>query len=176
MKRRPTPAFVVAVLALVVAIAILVLTDDSPEQQGSAPPPASTPGPPSATARSESASPSPSDEATTPAPGTYEVASVLADGTIELANGSEVVLVGVTVGDCAVTALGGLVNGRQVVLVQPGADTDSEGRLLRYVERDGLDVGLRLLQRGLATAADTPNPRRAIYQRVDDRNPDVCGS
>jgi hypothetical protein len=157
--------------AVVVGITVLALvqTDEDPGRSGSAPP--KSPSPSQSQSQSQGGSPTPDAE---PDPGTYEVDSVLDDGTIQLANGSQVVLAGVTVGDCAVGALGGLVDGRQVVLSTPGPDTDSLGRLLRYVERDGLDVGLRLLQRGLASASDEPNPRRAIYQRVDDRSPDAC--
>jgi len=153
---------------VVVLVAVLVLTDDDPPSKGSG----STP-PPASTSSSSSPSSPPSDAE--PGQPTWEVASALDDGVLELVNGSEVRLVGVSVdGDCATSALASLVEGQVVTLTTPGADQDAEGRLLRYVDRDGVDVGLRLLQRGLATASDDANPRRAIYRRVDDRSPDVC--
>ena len=155
----------VAALVIVV-VAALVLTDDEPPSKGSGstPPPASTP----------SSSSSPTSEAE-PGQLTWEVASALDDGVLQLVSGAQVRLVGVSVdGDCATSALASLVEGQVVTLTTPGADQDPEGRLLRYVDRDGVDVGLRLIQRGLATASDDANPRRAIYRRVDERSPDAC--
>ncbi len=67
-----------------------------------------------------------------------------------------------------------MVVGHQVTLTRRGPDKDADGRLLRYVERDGADVGKRLIQRGWARASDEPNPRRAIYRRIDERSPDRC--
>ena len=162
--RRPTRqplAWVAGVVALVVlVVVVLVVTDDDPSSS------------PAATTETESASPSGDAE---PDPGTDEVETVLDDGILQLASGAQVRLVGLTVdGDCATSALAGLVEGQAVTMTTPGADKDPDGRLLRYVERDGVDVGLRLIQRGLARASDEPNPRRAIYRRVDARNPDVC--
>jgi hypothetical protein len=155
------------VVALVtVVVAVLVLTGDDPT--GSSPPS----GSPGATARTDSASPT---DGTEPDPGADEVETVLDDAILQLASGAQVRLVGVTVdGDCANSALAGLVEGQVVTLTTPGADKDPEGRLLRYVDRDGLDVGLRLIQRGVASASGDPNPRRAIYRRVDARSADRC--
>jgi len=50
-------------------------------------------------------------------------------------------------------ALSGWVEGRAVILI-PGATTDRDqyGRLLRYVEVDGTDVGLWLVETGYAEA------------------------
>jgi len=157
-------AGVVALVLLVVAV--LALTDNDPT--GSSPPS----GSPAATAQTEGSPPTGDPE---PDPGTDEVATVLDDAVLQLTSGAQVRLVGVTVdGDCANSALVGLVEGQEVTLTTPGADKDPEGRLLRYVDRDGVDVGLRLIQRGVASASDDPNPRRAIYRRVDDRSPDLC--
>jgi len=155
----------VAALVIVVGT-IVLLTDDDPTGPA-------TPDPTDTSTRSESASPTGDAE---PDPdSTYGVTSALDDATIELDDGSLVRLVGVTVeGDCATSELAGLVEGRDVTLTTPGADQDEEGRLLRYVDRDGVDVGLRLIQRGVASASDDPNPRRAIYRRVDARSQDVC--
>jgi hypothetical protein len=159
----------VAAVVLVSAV-VLVVTDDQPASSGSdsETPPASASGPPSESSQTESATPTADPAAT------LEVDSVLDDATIQLANGAQVVLVGVTVGDCGISALAQLVEGQEVTLTTPGTDTDPQGRLLRYVDRNGVDVGLRLVQRGLATASDEVNPRRAIYRRVDERSPNLC--
>ena len=155
------------VVALVVLVAVvLALIDDDPA--GSPPPP----GSPSPSTQTESASPTVDPESEQD---TVEVEGVLDNAVLQLATGPQVRLVGVTVeGDCATSALASLVEGRAVSLTTPGADQDPDGRLLRYVDREGVDVGLRLIQRGLASASDEANPRRAIYRRVDERSPDVC--
>jgi hypothetical protein len=151
--------------AVILGVTVLVLTDDDP-------PPAGTPGPRGATTQTESATPTSDAD---PEQRTVEVASVLDDAILQLTTGPQVRLVGVTAdGDCATSALASLVEGRGVTLITPGADKDSEGRLLRYVDRDGVDVGLRLIQRGVANASDEPSPRGAIYRRVDERSPDRC--
>lgn len=65
--------------------------------------------------------------------------------------------------------LGRLVTGRRVVLVtDPGGDAvDRYGRLLRYVEVRGVDVGLRQVRSGLAAAwhpaTSSPPERYAGY-------------
>jgi uncharacterized protein DUF2510 len=165
--RRVAGWVAVGVVTLVtVVVAVLVLTDD--DRTGSSPPS----GSPGATDRTDSASPTGGTE---PDPGTDEVETVLDDAILQLASGAQVRLVGVTVdGDCANSALAGLVEGQVVTVTTPGPDKDPAGRLLRYVDRDGVDVGLRLIQRGVASASDDPNPRRAIYRRVDTRSPDAC--
>ena len=61
-----------------------------------------------------------------------------------------------------------------MTLTRRGPDKDSDGRLLRYVDRDGLDIGKRLIQKGWAKASAEPNARRAIYQRIGRRSPDGC--
>ena len=35
-------------------------------------------------------------------------------------------------------------------------------------------VNQYVIQKGLAHASPAPNPRRAIYQRIDERSPDAC--
>jgi endonuclease YncB( thermonuclease family) len=151
---------------VVLVAVVLALIDDDPA--GSPPPP----GSPSPSTQTESASPTVDPESEQ---GTVEVEGVLDNAVLQLATGPQVRLVGVTVeGDCATSALASLVEGRAVSLTTPGADQDPDGRLLRYVDREGVDVGLRLIQRGLASASDEANPRRAIYRRVDERSPDVC--
>ena len=157
-----------AVVALVIVSAVvLVVGDDDSAQSGpgASPPPASTPGPPA----SEGSGPG-QDRAQR----TWEVDSVVDGNTLRLTNGAEVRLIGIVDG-CAGYGLVKLVVGQRVTLTRRGLDKDSDGHLLRYVERDGVDVGLRLIQRGWATASDDANPRGAIYRRVDERSPDRCG-
>ena len=59
-------------------------------------------------------------------------------------------------------------------------DTDRYGRLLRYVVVDGTDVGLTLIERGLAIARyDSrdgygPHPYEAAYIAADAASPSIC--
>ncbi len=168
--RRYAPWVVAAVAALVVAgAAALILGDDDTASSngGSSPPPAaSTPGPPGG-------GDAEADEGTEPGPRTWQVEEVVDGSTVRLSNGAEVRLLGIT-DSCGADALAKLVVGHEVTLTRRGLDKDSEGRLLRYVERDGADVGKRLIQRGWARASEEPNARRGVYRRVDERSPDRC--
>jgi hypothetical protein len=143
-------------LALVVAL-VVTGGEDEPDRGAVAP-------------ASDSA---PATSAAPPAGSSSEVTAVVDGLTLELADGEQVRLDGLA-SSCSTGALAALVQGREVSLVQRGADRDDEGRLLRYVERDGLDVGLRLIQKGFARASDEPNARGAIYRRVDARSADRC--
>nr|NLI49319.1 thermonuclease family protein [Propionibacterium sp.] len=73
----------------------------------------------------------------------------------------------------AAAALRGLIAGRTVsVTTDPDADeTDRFGRLLAYATVDGRDVGLVLVETGMAAAwypASEPEPRRyAGYERAE---------
>ena len=60
------------------------------------------------------------------------------------------------------------VEGRGVDLVRDVSDRDQYGRLLRYVELDGADVGVELVRAGLALAREYPpdTARSAEYQIV----------
>lgn len=88
------------------------------------------------------------------------VRQVLDGDTVEVDGLGRVRLVGVDtpeVGECgsraAADRLAELVLGRDVHLVAGGqGDTDRYGRLLRYVEVDGVDVGLVLVQEGRAVS------------------------
>ena len=56
-------------------------------------------------------------------------------------------------------------------------NTDRYGRLLRYVQHSGVDVGFRQIQAGYADArydsgSYGSHPRRAMYHRADERHPD----
>ncbi len=170
--RRWGPWLLAAVAVLViVSVAVLVVGDDQAGRADnhtdpSPPPSASTPGPPA----SEQTEP---DEENGPGRRTWLVDTAVDGSTIELDNGATVRLVGIA-DSCGADELAKIVVGHEVTLTRRGDDKDAGGRLLRYVDREGADVGKRLIQRGLAKASDEPNPRRAIYRRVDERSPDVC--
>ena len=104
---------------------------------------------------------------------TWQVDTVVDGSTLRLTNGAEVRMVGIA-DSCGADVLAAMVVGNEVTLTRRGIDKDDDGRLLRYVERDGVDAGKRLIQRGLAKASDEPNARREIYRRVDERSPDRC--
>jgi hypothetical protein len=85
---------------------------------------------------------------------------VIDGDTIELATGERVRLIGIDTperGVCgfseASERLSGMVTGR-VVTLSPGArdDVDHYDRLLRYVDVDGVDAGLVLINEGYAIA------------------------
>ena len=88
------------------------------------------------------------------------VTGVVDGDTIDVSGGQRVRLIGIDtpeIGDCGYGLAGAelrrLVGGRSVVLV-PGArdDRDRYGRLLRYVEVDGVDANLALIRAGVAIA------------------------
>jgi hypothetical protein len=172
--RRFAPWLLAAVAVLVVvSAAVLVVGDDQtarssngPSSPPSSPPASSTPVPPA----SEQAEP---DEDAGPERRTWQVDALVDGTTLRLTNGAEVRMVGIA-DSCGGGVLARLVVGHQVNLTRRGPDKDADGRLLRYVERDGVDVGKRLIQRGWANASDEPNPRRAIYRRIDERSLDRC--
>lgn len=114
--------------------------------------------------------------------------------TLDLAGGQETVrLVGINAperGEClsddAARRLRHLVAGEEVELVQDRSDRDRYGRLLRYVEVDGVDVGAELVRAGLALARRyPPDTTRAdryelLQREADDAGvgmwaPDACG-
>ena len=168
--RRFAPWLLGAVATLVlVSSAVLIVGDrqSAKSSDGSSPPPAaSTPGPPA----SEQTEP---DDDTGPERRTWQVDAAIDGSTLRLSNAAEVLLVGIA-DSCGTEVLAKMVVGHQVTLTRRGPDKDADGRLLRYVERDGVDVGKRLIQRGWARASDEPNPRRAIYRRIDERSPNRC--
>ena len=67
------------------------------------------------------------------------------------------------------------VDGRSVELVRDVSDRDRYGRLLRYVELDGADVGVELVRAGLALAREYPpdTGRAAEYQLVQEAAEDA---
>ena len=170
--RRFGPWVLAVAAVLVVTSAAAMGVGDDPTatsddgSSASPPPAASTPGPPP----SEQTEP---DDETAPQRRSWQVDAVVAGGTLRLSNGAEVRLVGIA-HSCGTDVLARMVVGQQVTLTRRGLDKDDDGRLLRYVERAGADVGKRLIQRGWAKASDEPNARRAIYRRIDERSPDRC--
>lgn len=78
------------------------------------------------------------------------------------------------------SALEELVDGRTVTLL-PGAPTDRDNydRMLRYVEVDGVDAGLWMLENGYAAEVydsrrGKPHDREEEYIAADDAAADVC--
>jgi endonuclease YncB( thermonuclease family) len=110
--------------------------------------------------------------------------------TVDLANGERVRLVGVDtpeVGECGFEEAGAflerLVLGERVQLTASDEDRDAYGRLLRYVDVGGTDVGLRLIRRGYAEARYDSrdgygfHPREPRYVRADATSADSgCAS
>jgi hypothetical protein len=155
-------AAIVLVAAAGAGVGAFGLAADQKRSEGVLPAPLSpTPGPAAPTATP------------TEAPRLWKVGSVLDGSTLKLSSGATVRLAGVAAG-CAPIGLGKLVVGEWVSLTRAGPDKNADGRLVRYVDLDGVDIGRRLIQRGWAQAADEPNPRRAIYSRIDERSPDLC--
>jgi len=90
---------------------------------------------------------------------THLVTRVVDGDTIELGNGETVRIVGIDTperGECgferATANTERLVLGRHVRLTVSDEDRDRYGRLLRYVDIGGRDVGLRLIRNGNAVA------------------------
>lgn len=149
-----------------------------------APAPTTAP-PPAPTAPAPTAPPT-----TLAAPGAA-VASVTDGDTIELVGGARVRLIGIDTperGECgfgeASALLRSLIAGRPVQLV-PGArdDRDRFGRLLRYVEVDGVDLNLWMINSGRAIARYDSrdgygrHARENEYVAADRQSPsaNVCG-
>ena len=80
----------------------------------------------------------------------------------------------------ATWTLAGLVQDHTVVLTAggDGEDTDTFGRFLRYVDVDGVDAGLRLVENGVAVARYDSrdgygaHTREATYVAADNATPD----
>lgn len=120
----------------------------------------------------------------------WEVTKVVDDDTIWAARGAERVkvrLIGIDtpeVGQCgfaeASRNLRGSVGGQRVTLT-PGAQTDLDryGRLLRYVDVNGVDAGLRQIKQGYAVARYDSrdgygaHSRETAYVRADASSPEA---
>lgn len=113
------------------------------------------------------------------------VTSVVDGDTIGLSDGTVIRLIGIDApesdqcgyGD-ATAVMAGLVTGFDITLL-PGArdDVDKYGRLLRYVEANGIDVNLAMIQGGRAIARYDgrdgygEHPRQAAYVTADEATP-----
>jgi micrococcal nuclease len=120
------------------------------------------------------------------------VSEVVDGDTVDLGDGRRVRLIGIDTpekGECgwaeATTLLEGLVEGRTVVLVTGArSDVDRYGRLLRYVEVDGVDANLAMIASGRAVARYDSrdgygsHPREAAYVQADDASPsaNICAA
>ena len=117
------------------------------------------------------------------------VTRVVDGDTVEIASGQHVRLIGVdtpergTCGyDAATKAMRRMVQGRRVVLVDPGSvqDRDTYGRLLRFVDVAGRDAGFAQIRSGLATArydsrdGYDPHPREDLYHKADRQHAGPC--
>jgi endonuclease YncB( thermonuclease family) len=122
-------------------------------------------------------------------PSVAGIVTRVVDGDTVEVDGLTVRLIGIDTperDECGFTeasvALQRLVLGQQVrVTAVPGReDRDRYGRLLRYVDAQGLDAGLNLIRQGLAVArydgrdGYERHPRQAVYVRADARSPDFC--
>jgi endonuclease YncB( thermonuclease family) len=112
---------------------------------------------------------------TTPVTDTVLVTQVIDGDTIDVADGSRVRLIGIDTperGQCgyqqATAQLERLVLGKQVALVVGARDgTDRYGRLLRYVDVDGLDANLEMILGGHAIARYDSRDGYGRHERED---------
>jgi endonuclease YncB( thermonuclease family) len=117
------------------------------------------------------------------------VEHVVDGDTLVIGSGEHVRLIGIDTPErdtCgyreASEALRTLVAGRRITLVNPRSvqDEDGYGRLLRYVDRAGKDVGYDLLRTGLAVArydsrdGKDHHPREERYRAADQRVASLC--
>ncbi|MEY2525095.1 MAG: hypothetical protein QOJ66_3660 [Ilumatobacteraceae bacterium] len=115
------------------------------------------------------------------------VTSVVDGDTLDLSDGTVIRLIGIDTpesGQCgygdATAVMAGLVTGFDITLL-PGArdDVDKYGRLLRYVEANGIDVNLAMIESGRAIARYDgrdgygEHPRQAAYVAADDATPSL---
>ena len=112
---------------------------------------------------------------------TYRVVKVVDGDTVILGNGETVRLGGIDapeVGECgfkrARNKLSRLVLDKRVSLGATDEDRDQYGRMLRYVDVDGTDSGLRLIKDGLSIARYDSrdgygfHPREPKYIKADE--------
>jgi micrococcal nuclease len=128
-----------------------------------------------------------SEPAVTAVDGDGAVVVEVVDGDtveVELAGGRETVrLIGINTperGECLADRAGRWlrerIGDREVELVADSSDRDQHGRLLRYVEVDGADVGAELIREGLALARRYPpdTARADEYEAVEDAAQDAA--
>lgn len=83
--------------------------------------------------------------------------------------------------DDATTYLANLIEGKEVTLESGGTnDVDKYGRLLRYVNVNGKDVGTTMIEAGLAIArydgidGYEEHPKQNEYRKLDMTVPNLC--
>jgi len=125
-------------------------SEEPTETETSTPSPTPTPTP----------IPTPMPTATAdPNESTAVVVRIIDGDTVELDSGDTVRVTGIDTperGECnfdtASARMGELVQGKTVTLTRDGDDSDRYDRILRYVDVNGTDAGLTLIEEGLATA------------------------
>lgn len=145
--------------------------DDDAAEPSSASPTPSLPAP-SASRPTERPAPTPTAD---PDRHNSVVSRVIDGDTVELANGDRVRLLGIDtpeVGEChantATQRMRDLVEGREVALVRDGRNADRYDRLLRYIDVDGTDAGLTLIQEGLAVSRYDSRDGYGFHTREPD--------
>lgn len=120
------------------------------------------------------------------------VVSIVDGDTVDVSNGARIRIAGIDTperGQCGYDEAGArmmeLARDREAVLVKGGADSiDRYGRLTRYLDVDGRDVGLTLIEEGLAIARYDSrdgygwHDREAAYVAADAASPQAisCAS
>jgi endonuclease YncB( thermonuclease family) len=111
--------------------------------------------------------------------GYYEVQRVLDGNRFELTDGNIVRLIGTDAPEAGETCsteatqyLASLISGEIVYLEKDVSETDSDGRLLRYVYVNGVFVNLELVYDGYAYADSYP-PDVAYSDQLDDAQDDA---
>jgi endonuclease YncB( thermonuclease family) len=149
-KEAPAPAAQARVQAPATTAPTTAVRTEMPTTVASAPTTAVAPPPTTAV-------PAPPPPPIAPA---STVSAVIDGDTVDLSDGERVRLIGIDTPEqgqpgyaAAALAMSAMVLGHQVVL-SPGAqqDRDRYGRLLRYVDVDGQDVGLAMIAQGWAVA------------------------
>ena len=115
------------------------------------------------------------------------VTSVVDGDTLDLSDGTVIRLIGIDTpesGQCgygdATAVMAGLVTGFDITLVSGARDdVDKYGRLLRYVEVNGTDVNLAMIESGRAIARYDgrdgygEHPRQSAYVAADEATPSL---
>lgn len=114
--------------------------------------------------------------------GYYEVHRVLDGDTFELTDGNIVRLIGIDAPEAGETCsteatqhLASLISGEIVYLEKDVSETDSDGRLLRYVYVNGVFVNLELVYDGYAYAVSSP-PDVAYSSQLADAEEDAINN
>ena len=175
--RAQAPATAVPTTAVPTEMPTTAVPTEMPTTVAPAPttavaPPPTTAGPAPPTTLAAAAPP------IAPAP---TVSAVIDGDTVDLSDGERVRLIGIDTPEqgqpgyaAAAAAMSAMVLGHQAVL-SPGAqqDRDRYGRLLRYVDVDGQDVGLAMIAQGWAVARYDSrdgyghHPREEAYVAAD---------